>query len=413
MFFNKITDERFKVNQIVLYFFTDYGENSEISRSDHAAAAYILTDCCKKFPTHTALSRYLSSLYGASLTSSAVTGQVWDKRCTYVKFSFIDNSCTLSGENLEAEMCGLIRECLLSPIAENGEFDEKITDFMKSELIDTIDSVINDKASFAAQNASKTAFCGEPQETPALGTHEQAERVTAKSAYNAYLKMLKTARVEIFAAGKSDFYEAERVLSGIFDGLPRENICELCVAPSPLKAQPAEVSDKFTMKQAILRMYFKAPDFSDRYAATMLAMILGGMTTSRFFENIREKQSLCYYCACSNNRNKRTITAYAGVEPKNIERTKAAILAEIEDIRQNGVSGEEIKTAMLEISNQISTLYDSAAALSGWYLNQLTDGGFATPEEYFAQISEVTSQRIQNAARAYSLDTVYTLSGEE
>lgn len=412
MFFNKITDERFKVNQIVLYFFTDYDENPEISRADFAAAAYILTDCCKKFPTHTALSRHLSSLYGASLTSSAVMGQ-WDKRCVYVKFSCIDNSCTLSGENLEKEMCGLIRECLLSPIAENGEFDGKITDFMKSELIDTIDSVINDKAAFAAQNASKTAFCGEPQDTPALGTHEQAEKVTAKSAYDAYLKMLKTARVEIFAAGKSDFSEAERILSGIFDRFPRENVCELSVTPSPLKAQPAVISDKFTMKQAILRMYFKAPEFSDKYAAAMLAMILGGMTTSRFFENIREKQSLCYYCACSNNKNKRTITAYAGVEPKNIERTKNAILAEIEDIRQNGVSEEELKTALLEIRNQISTLYDSAAALSGWYLNQLTDGGFVTPEEYFAQISEVTSGRIQNAARAYSLDTVYSLSGEE
>ena len=30
------------------------------------------------------------------------------------------------------------------------------------------------------------------------------------------------------------------------------------------------------------------------------------------FENIREKQSLCYYCSSFSNRFKRVITAYAG-----------------------------------------------------------------------------------------------------
>ena len=66
------------------------------------------------------------------------------------------------------------------------------------------------------------------------------------------------------------------------------------------------------MQQAILRMYFKAPKMTDRYAGVVLSMILGGMTTSRFFSNIREKQSLCYYCSCYSNRFKKIITVYDG-----------------------------------------------------------------------------------------------------
>lgn len=392
-----------------MYFFTDY---DEIPRADYAAAAYILTDCCKKFPSYSALSRHLSNLYDASLTSSTSFGQ-WDKRLTLVRSVVLDNRYALHNEDLEAEMCALLRECILAPNAENGSFDENVTALMKAELIDTIDSVINEKTAYALQNANMTAFVGEPMELSPNGTHEQAERVTARSAYEAFRRIPEQARVEIFAAGSGDFSAAEEILTGIFSKVQRRDICELNVAPSILKPKPVYVSDKLPMQQAILRMYLKAPELSDHHALVMLSMILGGMTTSRFFTNIREKQSLCYYCACTANKNKRVLTAYAGVEPRNLKRTEEAILSELEDICQNGVTDEELETARLELGNQISTLYDSATALIGWYLNRVTDEKIISPEEYRAEIEKVDSARIQAAARQFTLDTVYTLSGED
>ena len=409
VYFNRITDKRFKVNQFSVYFFTDY---DELPRADYAAAAYIMTDCCKKFPSYSALSRHLSDLYDASLTSATTFGQS-DKRLTMLRSVVLDNRYALNGEDLEAEMCNLLGECILSPNAENGAFDEGVTALMKAELIDTIDSVINDKSAYAMQNANKTAFVGEPMELSPNGTHEQAELVTARSAYEAFRRIPERGRVEIFAAGSGDFAAAEEILTGLFTKVPRNKICELSVRPSVLKSKPVYVSDKLPMQQAILRMYFKAPEFTDRYALSMLAMILGGMTTSRFFMNIREKQSLCYYCACTSHRSKRVLTAYAGVEPQNLGRTEEAILSEIEDIRQNGVTDEELKTARLEIGNQISTLYDSATALIGWHINQIADEKILSPEEYRAEVSKVDPARIQAAARALALDTVYTLSGED
>lgn len=332
---------------------------------------------------------------------------------TAVRAAVLDNRYALSGEDLEAEMCGLLGECILHPYAQNGAFDENVTALMKAELIDTIDSVINDKAAFAAQNANKTAFAGEPMELSPNGTREQAKSVTAASAFEAYRRIPESSHIEIFAAGSGDFTAAEELLTDIFSSVHRQNICKLTVSPSILKPKPVYVSDKLPMQQAILRMYFKAPDLSDRYALAMLSMILGGMTTSRFFENIREKQSLCYYCASTANRAKRVLTAYAGVEPQNVKRTEEAILNELEDVRQNGVTDEELSAALLEIGNQISTLYDSAGALIGWHLNQITDEKILSPEEYRAEIARVDSARIRAAARQLTLDTVYTLYGED
>lgn len=351
-------------------------------------------------------------MYNASLTSNT-TFSPWDQRSVVINASVLDNRYALDGENLEAEMCELIRECLLFPNADSNKFDDILTSLMKVELIDTIDSVINDKSAYAAQHANETAYRGEPMERSALGTHEEAEQVTAQSAYAAYRKLLETSRVEIFVSGCSEFDDAKRIFTEMFKEIPRHDICELSTSVSPLKPQTEYVSDTLPMQQAIIRMYFKAPECEDREARGLFAMILGGMTTSRFFMNIREKQSLCYYCSGFSNKYKRTLTAYAGVEPDNIKRCEEAILTELHDIAENGVSDEELHTAKLEYYNRISTIYDSMGAMISWYLNQLTDEQIFTPEEFRERITAVDSARIQAVAKMFKLDTVYTLSGEE
>ncbi len=382
------------------------------SRADYAAAAYILSDCCRKFPTYSELSKHLANLYGASLTSTT-TFVLSGMRCSVLKSSVIDNRYALDGENLEAEMCNILCECLLDPNADGGAFDKQTTELMRAELIDDIDSVINEKSSYAAQRGNITAFRGEPMETPALGTHEQAERVTPESAYNAYREIMKTARIDILCAGASDFTEAEKVFAERLSAIERGNVCTLSCAPSKLKDEPAVFADTLPMQQAILRMYFKAPELKDRFANLLLASILGGMPTSRFFLNIREKQSLCYYCGCFGNRFLRTLTVYSGVEPQNIERTKEAVLAEIRDVCENGVTEEELRAAKLDALNIFSTMNDNPSAMIGWYHNQILDEKILTPEEYYAEVEKVTAERVQNAARMYSLDTLYTLCSPE
>lgn len=409
IFFNKIIDKRFKVNKFTVNLYTDF---DELPRPDYSTASYILSDSCAEFPTHALMAQRLSELYDASLVSNTLFSP-WSNRLTSLTSSILDNKYALGGENLETEICTLMRECVLNPNTNNGAFDETATALMRAELIDTIDSVINEKNVYAVYKSSQTVFAGEPMEMPINGTHEDAEQVTSASAFAAYQRLLKNARIEIFAAGSSDFAAAEDILCSIFSNIERGDIAKPVQKPSPLKAQPARVEDKFPMQQAILRMCFKAPELEDRDAVTMLALILGVMTTSRFFQNIREKQSLCYYCSCSANKNLRTLTAYAGVEPQNLKRTEDAILAELEDIQKNGVTDDELEKARLDIRNQTSSIYDSAGSLIGWYSNQIAFDEILSPKEQAERFCKVDAARIQEAARQFKLDTVYSLSGED
>ena len=391
-----------------MYFLTDFNGDP---RADYAVAAYALSECCKKYPNYRTLSKYLSNLYDASLSSNPGNYIASGKRMTYIGGVILDDRYALEGEKLEAEFCELLRECLTNPLADSGAFDDNVTSLMRAELIDTIDSVINDKSAYAARNAARTAYVGESAAIPAYGTHEEAEKVTAQSAYAAYKKILETGHIEVVAAGCSDFSDAERIFTEMISGLDRRGTSRFVITPSPLKAEPACVSDALPMQQAILRMYFKAPELTDHYADKLFTMILGGMTTSRFFTNIREKQSLCYYCGCFSNRFKRVLIASAGVEPQNLKRTENAVISELEEIQNNGVTESELRAALLEAENQLAMMQDSTA-VSGWYLDQITDERILSPEEYLEELKKVTPERIQNAARLYRLDTVYSLSGE-
>lgn len=408
IWFSRIVDKRFKTNYINVAFITDF---DELSRADYAIVPYLLTDCCEKYPSRQSLYAYCMELYGAWLENKIdLNGR---RRVSSVSLWIPDDRFALEGEKLEREGCRLLTECILRPNAKNGAFDAELTRLMRAELIDSIDSVMNDKRSLAGYRGAKIAYEGEPAGELIQGTHEQAEQVTPESAYKAYRRMLEHGRIEIYAAGRSNFTESERVLREAFSEIDRRDICTLCTKPSALKPEPRRVTEKFPMQQAITRMYFKAPETDDRFANVLLGMILGGMTTSRFFTNIREKQSLCYYCSSVTYRLSKELIAYAGVEPHNAERTQAAILAEIEDIRKNGVTAEELERAKLEVADEIPAVYDTVGGIAKWYMNQLHDEEYITPEEYVEKIRAVTAERVQAVCKMYSLDTVFTLSGEE
>lgn len=411
VWFNKITDSRFKINKISVGFYTDIAEDGALSRADFALVPYCLTDCCAKYPDYKSLSIRFAELYGASLSDNI--SFAGSRRYTSLAISALDDKYALEGEKLERESCGLLIECLLDPLASDGAFDENLVRLMKTELIDSIDSVINDKRSYAIKQAARTAFVGEPHELPVNGTHEEAENVTPQSAYAAYRSMLERGHIEIFCVGCSNFSESEELLTKAIGKINRHYICEPYSAPSSLKDKPAKVTETAPMQQAITRLYFKAPEMTDRYANTLFGMILGGMTTSRFFENIREKQSLCYYCSGFADRLKRTLIANSGVEPQNIRRTQEAIMKELDNIKENGVTEDEVQRAKLEALNDISSLYDNVGTIGSWYLGQVTDGVFMTPEEYAEKIMAVTAERIQAVSRLYTLDTIYTLCPEE
>ncbi len=406
--FNRVTDEKYKTNRISVSFLSEF---DDIKRPDYTIVPYILTECCEKYPERKYLAQRCAELYGAAIWNNLdLEGY---RRCSSMSVCAPDDRYALDDEKPLHGICELLTDCIARPLMEDGAFDKEITRRMRRDMIDVIESTINDKRQYAAIRAARTAFRGEPLSELLHGTVEDAEQVTARSAWTAYKRLLERGHVEIFAAGSSDFREVREALSEMLSGIKRGDFVKPEICPSPLKAAPEYVRETVPMEQAILRMYFKAPDMDDRFANMIMGMILGGMSVSRFFESIREKQSLCYYCSGDTDRFMRTFTVYAGVEPENIERTRDAVMREMLLIQENGVTDEELDAAKLELLNYTAAASDDSSSIMAFYQSQMSDGEFLSPKEYAERVKAVTKERVLAAAGKYSLDTVYVLDRKD
>ncbi len=395
-------------NDILVNFYTYFDEGD---RADYSAVAYMLTDSCKKYPDYITMSQKCGDLYGCSLSN--FIDHFGACRTISLSISAIDSRFALEGENMEKEAAELLLECLLAPRAENGAFSTELLETAKQTLYANAIGRINDRAGYARMQADRVAFEGEAYGTPLEGEPEDVLRVTPESAYAAYQKMLKHSYIDIRAIGYSSFDDTLELFRNAFSKLERGEVHTPFTQPSVLKAEPAYSSDSLPMQQSIVRMYLKNPNMCDRAANALLAALLGGTTTSRFFTKIREKQSLCYYCSCASRRHLRTMVINAGVAPTNVDKLTAAVLAEIKDISENGVSEEELELTKIHEIEELRSFNDNPRAVSMWHSTDLLNETFYSIEELIEEYSKVTPKRIQEACKGFVLDTVFTLMPKE
>ena len=138
--------------------------------------------------------------------------------------------------------------------------------------------------------------------------------------------------------------------------------------------------------------------------------LYGGTASSRLFKNVREKQSLCYYCAAGFNGFTSSMSVDSGVEHHNTQRTIDAVQLELKNMIEGEITEEEINQTKLIIRNNLKSNYDGLHGLEAWYLNEAIRGTSMTPEIVMDLVDAVTSDDIRNVLKLLNLNVVYTLS---
>ncbi len=139
-----------------------------------------------------------------------------------------------------------------------------------------------------------------------------------------------------------------------------------------------------------------------KYTQKLLAVILGGMMSSRLFIKIREKMGAAYYIRAESDSNPDTgcFVTRAGVDNKKIEKVISAILKEYKKISQKKIPSRELKKAKDCIKGKTALLLESSDVQASFYANQeLLEKRILTPEQIFKKIDKVSSTDILKVAR--------------
>lgn len=404
---NTVVDPKFKTNMINIRFMAEHDINKAAA---YALIPQVLTSTNAEYPDSAMLSRRLNAFYGAWMgCSSRHIGDIYELS---MSISFLCERYALDGECISDEAAKLLLDCVLNPALEGDGFLNSEFNTKKIDLLNQIDSEINDKLGYAMNQAFGIAYRGEPSADRYFGTRERVEALTPEQAYSTYRELLKTARIEISLCGAGPFDSIEALFANAFKRDGTMFASPKYFAPSPCKASPEYGEISLDVQQANLILIFKTGG-ADHCAMSVLSSIYGETPLSKLFLNVREKLSLCYFCSSAYIETKGVLYVVSGVAPENIEPAKDEIIAQLDAIKSGDFTDDEIAATKLALANAYRSIGDKMRGLDDWYNTQTLKGSTDTPEDKLEKLNVVTREEIIAAAEKIRLDTVFVLKSKE
>lgn len=137
------------------------------------------------------------------------------------------------------------------------------------------------------------------------------------------------------------------------------------------------------------------------YAMGLLNNVLGGSMSSRLFQNIREEKGLAYsvYSSTNSYSNHGFFNIYAGVSHDKIADAIAGIREELESIKRDGITEEELSMAKEQMkSTYIFAQENVSTRMFTIGKNMAIMGMTQTTEEVIEGFNKVTMEDIDRAA---------------
>ncbi len=398
-----ITDPKFKTTNIsVVFLMPCQPEKAAV----WAILPNLLLNSCEKYPTIAKMSDRMQELYGAYLDNTVtLIADTW--RMT-LNISIISDAYALNGEKLCEEAAALLLECILHPNLESEHaFSETAFRTEQQELLDVIESEINNKRSYAIKQARQTIFRGEPNAEPLYGTKEEVLALTPETVYQAYQEVLQNAQILVYYVGAEDVPELPELFRNAFT---ERKVPEIRVhSPSPCKTEPETVTEFMEVGQSQLVMAFKAEEVSQE-AMRMCSLMFGGAPFSLLFSNVREKMSLCYYCSSNIVYGKNTMIVTSGVSQENVEKTRDAVLAQLEAMQKGEFEEKLLTDAQRYLINALKLTGDTPSSCFSEAFERFLRADHAGVEERIRLYQNLTKEDIIRTANAFRLDSIYILN---
>ena len=409
VFLNTLDAQKFNRCRITIRF--QYPACRETATAS-AVLPLVLERCCADYPGMTLLSRRLAKLYGADLSVDNSTNGA--NRVLTVSVTGIKDEFALEGEDLTAEYADLVFGVAFRPYLVNGRFDEEALAIERGKLRQQLQAEVNDKRLYCVRQARRRFFGDSLAGVERDGYLEEVDGVTPQLLTQVYEEMLCRASIEVTAIGAKD-ETVRRLLLAALEGRKRDWQAPLPGLFMP-RRQPDHQVETMDMVQAKLCLLFTAGRCTgaQEIAASRLAMALyGGSVTSRLFLNVREKQSLCYYCSSSYTSVTGCMMVDSGVEPANARKAEAAILKELAQLCDGPITDEEMEDCRRGLLSSLESVEDSLSGLEGWYFAEIARGGpVSTPAQARAALEQVTKEQVRQVLRQFTLSVSYLLTPE-
>lgn len=409
--FSSVRDPKFQHNSVTVNLILPLEEEKAAQR---AILPFLLRRGSRQLSDFTLLEQTLCQLYGADLDGDV--SRYGEYQILSCSITSIDDRFALDGEAVTSQCARLLGEILLDPRIESGAFPQEELLLERQNLIDTIEAEINEKRTYAISQCIREMGKGTRLAVNKYGTVETAAQLTPQLAAAAYEEVIRTARIEIVFVGCGDPQPVAQVFRELFAPMARQPAAHtpqaLVQEAGPLRRKEEQLD--VVQSKLVLGMRTGPLDSKRQVdVVRMMAYLYGGAPFALLFQNVREKLSLCYYCAARFDPATGMMLVDMGLDGAKRQEAEEAILAQLEAIARGDFEEETVEAAKLAYINSLNSVGDSLGAVENWCMTRILQGTAYSPQEEAEDIRAVTAQEIAQAAGRVTLDTVYFLTGKE
>ena len=405
-----VQSKKFKTNKITVRFTASLSLETVAGRM---LSASMLETANKAYPTSQAFRRYLASLYGADISTSAYRrGQahILDLTFTYVRDEFLSKKNVLTSRILE-----LVEQILFAPLVLDGAFEPTLFEIEKKQLLASLATDMDDSFYFAHKELDSLFFHDERLQLRYSDLRNSILNESPESSYTCFQDALKNDRIDFFFLG--DFNEVEIT----------ESLNSL-----PLTARKSDVTIQYhqsysnvlqegmvqrNVGQSILEMGYHSPvKYGDDQHLPMLVMngLLGEFAHSKLFTNVRENAGIAYTVSSQLDLFSGLLRMYAGIDRENRNQARKMMNHQLMDLKKGNFTDFELNQTKEMIRRSLLIAQDSQHTLvERIYLTALFGKATFDIDRLLEKLESVDKEAVCIAANSLKLQAIYFMEGVE
>jgi zinc protease len=292
---------------------------------------------------------------------------------------------------------------LLADVTQHPVLGDDALDTERTIALADVVALRDDMYRYPMRLANQAAFAGHPYGTPAGGTEDTLNRISGDDIRRWHAERVLAATSVIGIVGDGDADELANLAARAF--------ADLRHAPTPTIAAPqwptrlTETAESRDRAQTALTILFPGPKRENddlRFSAEMIATVASGLG-GRFFDELREKRSLCYTVNAfsSERRLAGTFGAYIATSPEQENAARDGLLAEFRRLREEPVTADELQRAQTYAIGTHAIRQQSGGAVLADVVDAFLFGSLSELVEYESKIRAVTVESMREVAEKY------------
>lgn len=404
-----IKTDRFKTISIEIMFRNDV-KKEEITLTNFLAS--ILSYTTKEYPTRNSLACKMQDLYSAKMFPTCYRiGNFYN-----MDFNMSILNPKYSEEGMLEESLELLKNVIFSPNVQDGKFDSTSFEVIKNEEKTQIERIREDARKYSMIRMLQNLTDKEVFSYTEFGYMEDLLKITPSNLYDFYKKIMNNSVIDIFIVGDIDFSEIETIIKDKFKFRVYKNDKKSPILDNfPYRKKPQTIFEQDNTNQAKLSIgcvIDNMTKFEREYVLNIYNLILGATADSKFFKNIREKYSICYYVSSIGNKLDNLLLISSGIAKENFDIMISLINKEMKDMEKGEFSELDVENAkkyyisvLEEAEDRPNQIISSYYATELWNVDSL--------EKRKKEVTRVSKDDIANLAKKIHIDTIFLLGGDK